>query len=246
MNRFPAWLALIVFASPALAHAQNDVAPVTTPTVLQAMVPPQARLSKRIVMVVDTSGSMEDEIAPVIHSIIKIAGQPVDEMEIALVAFRGDHDWKHRCTSWDKKYCHAVACSWRRWKGVPEKGIPRGWARLPSVTAVGVAAGWIRRIGADGSTDPTQAMYRVLMEPRGQLSVVLISDGLWCHPPVVEAIEIAQAERVRRGHGRAVIATYGIGKKAPMQFSLYEVGRSGHGGFWVQVPLKSSCSSRSR
>jgi len=251
VKRFPAWLALIVFASPAV-HAQqspSDTSTVRSATI-SAVVTPTARMTKRILLLVDASGSMNGQIGPVINSVIQIAAQPVDEMELAVMTFRSPHDWKGSCGQaghGGQWMCGGNVCSWRRWSGFRRPNLPRGvepaprgWAKLPSQNAIDSAVAWVREIGSGGGTDPKLALQRALHEPLDDLSIVLVSDGQWTQAPVLVAVEAAQKWRVKNGFKRALIATFGIGTTAHGQDSMKELAEAGGGGFYAPVP----CTSR--
>ena len=179
------------------------------------VVPPEARLTRRILFVVDTSGSMRgDKFGQACSAVLKVAEQPVDEVEIAVLAFN-----------------HGT----RRWTGVPEKGIPPGWAALPSLHATQAAAGFLAQGGAGGDTQVISALREALAEKRDELSIVLVTDGLFVREKtedVIQALKTGQEERVKNKLKPAVLLVYGIGGEMEV---LRELGKIGHGGYLREV-----------
>ncbi|MEZ6185319.1 MAG: VWA domain-containing protein [Planctomycetota bacterium] len=179
------------------------------------VVQPEARLTRRIVFVVDTSGSMRgNKFGQACSAVLRVAQQPVDEVEIALIAF--NHDT-------------------RRWPGVPEEGIPPGWAALPSLQATESAAAFLAQRGAGGDTQVITALRQALAEPRDELSIVLVTDGLFVREKtedVLKAFEDGQKERAKKKLAPAVLLVYGIGRESDV---LRELGTRGRGGYLREV-----------
>ena len=179
------------------------------------VVTPEARLTRRIVFVVDTSGSMRgDKFGKACSAVLRVAEQPVDEVEIAVIAF--NHDT-------------------RRWPGIPEEGIPPGWAALPSLQATQAAAAFLAQRGAGGDTQVISALSQALAEPRDELSVVLVTDGLFVREKtedVLKALEEGQKQRVKKNLKPAVLLVYGIGSEAEV---LRKLGKQGRGGYLREV-----------
>ncbi len=182
------------------------------------VVPAQVPLSKRVLFVVDVSGSMAGmKFDRASQAVLEIAGQPVDEMEIGLIAFDNHPS---------------------RWPGIPEEGVegrpgvPKGWAALPSQEAVDDASTWLRKINPTGGTRAIPAMEAALAEDRNQLSIVLVTDGQFYQETsakILAAVKEAQKRRVDKGLGRAVVLVYGVGDTHSI---LEELGKRGHGGFY--------------
>ena len=184
---------------------------------LVTVVEPTERLSKRILFVVDVSGSMQgDKFAAACQAVTQALQQPVDELEIAVLAFNDT-------TS--------------RWKGVPEAAregrhaVPEGWAALPSQEAVEQASAFLLEAGADGDTLVIPALEAALKEGRKELSIVLVTDGIFQRETgdeVLAAFEAGQRRREERGLGPALLMVYGVGSEADV---LSRLGRAGKGGY---------------
>ncbi len=185
---------------------------------LITVVPPTTRLTKRIVFLVDVSGSMAGlKFDRACGAVLEIAGQPVDEMEMAVFAFDNTPT---------------------RWPGIPEprdleqgiKGIPKGWAALPSQVAMNKSSRWLSGISPDGGTLVIPALLAALAEERKELSIVLITDGQFYQErtdTILAAVETAQRAREAKGLGRAVILAYGVAGESTALQKLAEVGGGG-------------------
>lgn len=187
---------------------------------LITVVEPQARLTKRIMFVVDVSGSMRgDKLGAACAAVTGALQQPVDEMEIAVIAFNDQP---------------------RRWPGIPEDGerrVPAGWAALPSQDAVREAEKFLAGLGAEGNTLVVPALQAALAEERKELSLVLVSDGIFqqeSEDEVADALEAGQKKREERELGRAVLLVYGVGSEAGV---LRRLGTAGRGGY-LREPLE--------
>ena len=187
---------------------------------LRAIIPATQRLSKRVVLIVDGSGSMTGQIGGVLDALNTIATQSIEDMDLAVVMFRGKDNFPG-----DR--------SFTRWPGIRETGLRKGWARLPSAFAPGVAEAWVNALGASGGTDPADALEHAITIRLDRLSVVFVSDGVFDEKPVLKRIKLAQRRRRRAGFGRAVVAVFGIGTNAPEQKSLKAIAHAGSGGFWI-------------
>jgi hypothetical protein len=83
------------------------------------------------------------------------------------------------------------------------------------------------------------ALREALAERRDELSVVLVSDGLFGRErtdDVLSAIAIAQADRERLGLHHAVIGVYGLGASQKVLTEIAEVGAGGY--VREEVPLE--------
>ena len=182
---------------------------------LVVVVQPQEPLTKHVLFVVDVSGSMRgDKFSQACAAVLKITEQPVDEVQIAVLAFNEEAT---------------------RWRGVPEdhptRPVPVNWAALPSAEAVESASAFLAETGAGGDTLVIPALRAALAEPREQLSIVLVSDGIFQREDATDilgAVQQAQAARVEQGIGAAVLMTYGVGSESAV---LRQLGQVGHGGY---------------
>ncbi len=221
-------LALLTGPGQAQTPRATDAA-ITSRTIhknpLQNIIPAAkgARFSKRIILVLDGSGSMAGQISAVIGALNTIAGQPIDEMEFAVIVFRG-------------KGGFPGGSSFTRWPGLKEKNLPYGWARMPSVVATVLAVAWVESLGAYGGADPADALENAVLEGRDDLSVVFVSDGIFEPQPVLEKLERAQRARVVAKLNRVVVAVFGIGPGSKDRKALQSIARAGSGGLWVRKP----------
>lgn len=111
--------------------------------------PAASPMSARVLLVVDVSGSMDAYLPRALTQVADITGQPVDELQLACIAFS------------DQVY---------RW--------PRGWVQLPDEGARGELLGWLGGLGARGDTLLAPAL-RLALEEEGDLTVIVISDGMF-------------------------------------------------------------------
>jgi len=179
---------------------------------LVTVVGPETKLTKRVMFVVDVSGSMRgDKFSAALAAVEKISDQPSDELEIAVLAFNASPS---------------------RWEGIPEQGkVPIGWAALPSAVAPKVAQAFLCRLGADGDTLVIPALKQALNEQRSDLSIILVTDGIFqqeSEDQILAAFEEGQKAREEQKLGRAVLYTYGVGAEAAILKKLAEVSRGGY------------------
>jgi hypothetical protein len=210
---------LFLLALAASSRAEDDL------PALREIVEPKAPLSKRIYLVLDTSGSMKPHMGDVMKIVRAIVGQPLDEFEIAVGTFDNRPG---------------------RWPGVPEadahRPVPPGWARLPSADALKLAETWLQHEAPKGGgTEPEVALKAALAEPRADLSIVYVTDGEYTAEDVMKAIRQGQAARKAKGLGEAVIAVYGIVlADASYAEHLRVVATEGRGGMWVPEQGKAA------
>ncbi len=130
---------------------KEDMSLLVAPLIASVLVcvhPRRAQVHKRLVMVVDCSGSMSPHFADAMQAVMEIAGQPTDDMEIAIYAF---------------------GTYWARW---PTKG----YQKLPDAKALAAADVWLRTAEVGGDTFVQAPLSTALREP-GPRTVVLVSDG---------------------------------------------------------------------
>lgn len=190
-------------------------------------VAPSTPITRRVLFVVDRSGSMHgDHFSRALAAVRDMIEHPTDDLEVAVLAFNDA----------------AV-----RWPGKPEEGrrnVPAGWAALPSDSAVSEAEGWLAALGAGGDTLVIPALRAAMGERRQELSVVLVSDGLFGRErtdDILGVITSGQAEREAAGLGHAVVAVYGLG---PNQKVLCRIGELGGGGYIrEEVPFEDGAEA---
>lgn len=167
----------------------------------------KSRVSKRILFVVDVSGSMYGRsFSRAVSSVRTLAAQPTDELQVGVIAFADN----------------AV-----RWS--PTKKTK--WAKLPDKKAVQAIAGFLYHNGPGGGTNVVPALKLALSEPKTQLTVVLVTDGIFAEDDadVLKAVEKAQKQRVKQKRGRALLAVLGVGGQ---QKVLEKLGTQGQGGYY--------------
>lgn len=184
-------------------------------TGLVVVVQPKARLTKHVLFVVDVSGSMRgDKFSQACAAVLRITEQPVDEVQIAVLAFNETNV---------------------RWAGIPEehptRPVPKGWAALPSATAIESASAFLAETGAGGDTLVIPALRAALAESRSELSIVLVSDGIFQREEPDEVLSVlreGQRLREKQGLGQAVVMAYGVGSESDV---LKRLGTAGLGGY---------------
>lgn len=217
---------VVLLASP--SRAQACVAPPHTGTAaseaeeepgLKTVVEPTKRLTSRIVLVVDVSGSMKgrkiEQALAVVHEVMN---QPLDDLEVAIVAF---------CEGMNR---------WPGWRGPKDDDLPDGWGRLPSADTLREAQQWLNAQPANGGTNPMAALAAAVNEPRDKLSVVLISDGDFgtFNHLVAGLVQGAQKARGAIGLAPAVLMVYGVGSEVAEMTWMRSLGEEGGGGLFVE------------
>jgi Mg-chelatase subunit ChlD len=197
--------------------------PVFAAVQLELEVEPQSPITRRMLFVVDRSGSMHgDHFARALAAVREMFEHPTDDLEVGVIAFNDGTT---------------------RWPGRPEpdrrpRPVPPGWASLPAEDVVADANRWLEELGAGGDTLIMPALRAALTEPRNELSVILVTDGLFGRErtdDIMGLIATLQEERERQGLDRAVIACYGLG---PSQKVLARIAEVGLGGYVrEEVPL---------
>jgi hypothetical protein len=195
----------------------NVAAPPFDDDSIKAVVKLDGRLTRRVFLVLDVSGSMrtDNRISRVVQVLKHVMGQPVDDLEVAVIAF---------------------SSGFERWLGVPEPDakppVPVGWARLPSAIALESAQVWVStRISA--GTEPNSALKAAITEARDEVSVVFVTDGDFGGDSCVAAFREAQKTRKTAGRAEAPTLVYGVGDEAAQYEHLKTIGREGGIGFWV-------------
>jgi Mg-chelatase subunit ChlD len=220
-------LLFLLTAGASLALAQ-DVAPVESktpaakpqrpPDIIELVIPGNRPMTTWIAFVVDSSGSMDNSgrMGMAIKFATDILGQGVDEMKVALLAFKGSHE---------------------RWPGVPHDGLgpapPEGWTEFPGVTQLQSAEKWLNSQGAHGITNPSSALREALAEEIEDLTVVIITDGDFNGDDFKNAVAVGQASRESRGRKKATIIVVGIGEESVKRQHMIDVGKSEGGGLFV-------------
>lgn len=193
----------------------DEIEPPPPVEYVRAVVRPTDRLSRRVFVVLDVSGSMTgDSLQRAMRLVGELLHSPIDDYELAIGAF-SDRTW--------------------RWEGVPEpddyRPVPQGWARFPSMDALNSAQAWLSGFRANGGTNPCAALREALQEGRKDMSVLLVTDGKFDNGPAA-ALEVFNAEMSKR---RVVFMVYGVGNGVENEAHLAYMGREGGGGFWVDA-----------
>lgn len=188
---------------------------------LRAIVAPTERMTKHVVLVIDVSGSMSGApLGRALSMVASLIAAPLDELQVAIIVFSGTSS---------------------RWEGVPEpdlpKPVPRLWAAFPSVPALADANAWLSKFGGAGGTNPCGALDEAIREPREELSILLITDGIFDGGPdrATAAVTAAQAAREQVGRGRAPVFVYGVGPNVAASEHLAGYARESGGGFFVDA-----------
>lgn len=186
---------------------------------LRAVIPAHDRLTKRVFIVLDVSSSMSGaSLDRAMGAVRALLSSDVDDFEVAIIAF---NDQSHR------------------WPGIPEpdayRPVPAGWARFPSVEALESANAWLAGFGGSGNTRPCDALAEALREQRKDMSILLVTDGIFTGGPeaAIRVVDEGQSRRADSRDGAAVMVVYGLGANAEKQAHLARFGRQGGGGFFV-------------
>lgn len=176
----------VAFAS--LLLAQEDVITIASP--------PKAQLTQRILFLVDCSGSMDGPatMARSLNTIKFIFEQPIDELEVAAIAFDNGHN---------------------RWPGLPQPPkIPANWAAFPSRNASQALSTWIgaAQVTMRGGTNLAPPLRQAFAENRDKLSIIIVTDGGFAEKPetLKKVVDDGQKWRTDRGIGPAVVVLLGI------------------------------------
>lgn len=182
--------------------------------------PQQSQLTNRLLLVVDVSGSMRGAaIRRAQDAVLTAVSRETDDLHFGVITFGGT--------------------SLARWEGIPEEGVPEGWAALPSAIAVEQAYQFVTSFAGSGDTPVLPALCAALQERTGKLSIALLSDGCFPVLPVGPAMStVAQLQESRRldGRGYAVIQTYCV-IPGESEFMTQLGERWGGGAFYVAAPL---------
>lgn len=182
------------------------------------------RMTRRVIFVVDVSGSMRGKLQDAIDSVLMIASAPTDDFRVAVIAFSGSHT---------------------RWEGIPEciphgeldacseRCILSGWAAMPD--GYRSLLDWLGGLRASGNTSPAAPLDEALREPEEELTIVFVTDGQFAENevPPGPAIQRAQEWRTEHGFPRAAVMVWGVGNKAWDVNALQRIAEGGGGGFWV-------------
>lgn len=190
--------------------------------VIKEVVAPKTQLSKRLLFLVDISGSMQtkDKIKSTIDFVKMICEQPIDEFEMAIIAF-GDNSYK--------------------WEGFPcdkddPKPCPAGWAKMPNAKALEAAQTWISAFKGNQSTNAILAFKEALAEKQSDVSVILVTDGDYDQGHIVITKAIAEGQAVREADGRGRLVFYVLGiDVGTKKDDLAETAKESNGGFWQEV-----------
>ena len=192
MTRLRSLVALLLLATTALAD-------------FDIVVEPTHPITKNIRFVVDVSGSMSDKrLTAAISTVLSLAEQPIDELQIALITFDTDH---------------------QTWIGKPDpdayRPVPPGWAQLPDPELVGdngALAVFIRGNLKTGGTNP-QSAIREAIDDRKDLTVVVITDGEF-PPASLVGIPAYQAARIAKNLDPAELVFYGVVEEFEQDVSI--------------------------
>jgi len=182
------------------------------PALPKLVLPSTERLTNRVLMVVDVSGSMgARDYADALYGVKLLSGGRTDDLRIA---------------------CYAFDTLSYRWPGVKGKGVLPCWAKFPSAIAQKNLLAWLGARSRDGGTSPEFAMAAALKSPQKDLSIIFISDGVFNQVVLDHAIRRGQALRKKNGLKPARIMAYGVGDHVKSSRSMLSVGKHGRGGFW--------------
>lgn len=195
---------LLLYAAALVATADDKPKPIVC-------VVPGPRPTKNLLFVVDTSGSMgRGEFARALDALAMIAGQPIDDGKLAVLAFS---DYSVR---------------WHYAK--------KTWVPLPDARAVRAAETWLTKVKANGSTELGSALTVALSDPQDDLTVIVVSDGIVTDETgTLKALKRGQEARVKRKLSKARVMCFGVGSSLAYvgsQSLLAKVSKAGGGAFY--------------
>lgn len=203
---------LVLFLTVFSLCCAQDAPPVLlksqTETLVEASVPTQ----KRLVFIVDTSGSMDRyKVASAIQAVMDICNAPVDDFQVSAISF-------------------GTGC--RRWEGTedidPNTGkdfTPPGWSAMPSVPNLEALNSWLWSAVDNGGTAVRPAFEEAfkLGADLEDVSFVLISDcilndgpltkvavGANERPGLIQYIQRLQQDRVKNNKSKVSVGIFGI------------------------------------
>lgn len=184
---------------------------------LVEVVPQERRITTRVVLLIDVSGSMAGPpLERAIAAALTLARNGGDELELAAVAFAGG------CVRWPAPRAEGETA-------------PEGWISLPNEPALADLLGWLRTpvLSDTNTTEISAALKAALAELRDELSIVIVSDGLLNDAAnALEVLREGQARRAEHGHHAATVACWTIGPEAQ---ALNALARAGGGGCYREA-----------
>ncbi len=179
---------------------------------LVVLLAPSKPITKNIVLLVDTSGSMQwssegaGRLEQALQAAGQIAQQPIDEGGLLVMTFQCD-----------------------------SQTYPGGWVDLPSQDGVAKAETWLRAQAAmaGGNTFVCGAIEDALEVNKDDLTGVLITDGDLTDDDqgaLLRYLAKGQAKRRANKLGPATVGVWGIGhaKAKPWLMSLAKAGGGGY------------------
>lgn len=161
-------------------------------------------LNKNVLFLLDCSGSMGvGQLEEAFEFMKGITKHPIDEMQIAVLGFNEIDLTRGNLGLF-------------RWPGIPKKGVPEGWASLPSMTILKKIEKWLDDLEEqrkDAGTRVITGLERALEEPRKDLSIILVTDGIFqkeSTEEIIKAIETFKEARDKAG-------------LSPVQIMIYQV-----------------------
>lgn len=130
----------------------------------RCVVEPGLPMSNRVIFLFDRSGSMawgDNNIQSAIATVNQVITQPLDDLWVGIYAFDRTE---------------------KRWGGIPEEGVPAGWAALPSEAAVKAINEFMTAFPPQGGTRIMPALTAAMQdrtEVKSHLTIVIVSDGLF-------------------------------------------------------------------
>jgi len=171
---------------------------------LKVLEPPTKPITKRILLLVDVSGSMQNfgHAQQALRVASAIARQPVDEASVLAMA------WTDATATY-----------------------PGGWVQLPSEEGVEKLEAWLGSWHTQGDTKLSQALRVALARPESDLTVIVVTDGdlhADSEAELLAALEAGQKARKQR----ATVGVWGIGHDKPLP-KLLALAKAGGGGYVV-------------
>lgn len=178
---------------------------------IETLVEPNCPAQKRLIFVVDTSGSMDRvKVGAAIQTVINICNAPIDDFQVSAISFGGDT---------------------RRWEGTedidPRTGkdiSPPGWSAFPSAKNLEILDNWLWKSIDKGSTDVNSAFEEAFNIADGieEVSIVLISDCDFdaSSEYLAKVIQKRQEVRFNKHMPVVTIGIFGITSSEPVKTAI--------------------------
>ena len=175
---------------------------------VKEVVPSTSPLSKKVIFIVDISGSMgqDDNLSRAFRFFTTTANAPVDAFDMQVFAMGSS--------------CYHFS---------------KDWVKMPDEEEVKKCLAWLKTFDGRQSTNAVDCFKEALRVKEKSISIVIISDGLFDNIESTAKTVLDEQTRRTKEYGRALIACFGVGENAEKSSSLIDLGRTWGGGFYAEV-----------